>query len=109
MWCSRAKRRKVNGPPCRGGGPDRTAGGTTTGAARSSCSVPADCTPGSYAVDEPPATPGMMSPVGMPGADESLAQRLLAGDRRALARGISLVENNDPEGWALVKEVYPRT
>src|ERR1700752_887886 len=45
----------------------------------------------------------------MPGADESLAQRLLAGDRRALARGISLVENDDPEGWALVKEVYPRT
>src|SRR5579862_6007906 len=45
----------------------------------------------------------------MPGADESLAQRLLAGDRRALARGISLVENDDPEGWALVKEIYPRT
>src|ERR1700760_4403838 len=45
----------------------------------------------------------------MPGADESLSQRLLAGDRRALARGISLVENDHPEGWALVKEVYPRT
>jgi len=45
----------------------------------------------------------------MPGADEPLAQRLLAGDRRALARGISLVENDDPDGWALVKEVYPRT
>src|SRR5438270_501944 len=110
MWCSRAKRRKVSGPPCRGGGPDRTAAGrATAGAARSSCSVPADCTPGSYAVDEAPATPGMMSRVGMPGADESLAQRLLAGDRRALARGISLVENDDPEGWALVKEVYPKT
>ena len=50
-----------------------------------------------------------MMPAGMPGADESLAQRLLDGDRRALARGISLVENDDPEGWALVKEVYPRT
>src|ERR1700758_2708102 len=46
---------------------------------------------------------------GMPGADESLAQRLLAGDRRALARGISLVENDDPEGWELVRTVYPRT
>src|SRR6201997_5518243 len=46
---------------------------------------------------------------GMPGADESLARRLLDGDRRALARAISLVENDDPEGWALVKEVYPRT
>jgi len=45
----------------------------------------------------------------MPGADEPLAQRLLAGDRRALARGISLVENDDPDGWALVKEIYPRT
>ena len=45
----------------------------------------------------------------MPGADESLAQRLLDGDRRALARGISLVENDDPEGWALVREIYPRT
>src|SRR5579863_1666675 len=45
----------------------------------------------------------------MAGAEEPLAQRLLAGDRRALARGISLVENDDPKGWALVKEVYPRT
>jgi LAO/AO transport system kinase len=45
----------------------------------------------------------------MTGADGSLAQRLLDGDRRALARGISLVENDDPEGWALVKEIYPRT
>jgi LAO/AO transport system kinase len=40
---------------------------------------------------------------------DSLAQRLLAGDKRALARGISLVEDDDPEGWALVKEVYPHT
>jgi LAO/AO transport system kinase len=38
-----------------------------------------------------------------------LAERLLDGDKRALARGISLVENDDPEGWALVREVYPRT
>jgi LAO/AO transport system kinase len=38
-----------------------------------------------------------------------LAERLLAGDRRALARAISLVENDDPEGWALVREVYPKT
>ena len=41
-------------------------------------------------------------------ADE-LAQRLLQGDKRALARAISLVENNDPEGWALVREVFPKT
>jgi LAO/AO transport system kinase len=38
-----------------------------------------------------------------------LAENLLAGDKRALARAISLVENDDPEGWALVREVYPRT
>ncbi len=38
-----------------------------------------------------------------------LAERLLAGDKRALARAISLVENDDPEGWTLVREVYPRT
>ena len=30
------------------------------------------------------------------------------GDKRALARAISLVENDDPEGWALVREVYPQ-
>jgi LAO/AO transport system kinase len=38
-----------------------------------------------------------------------LAQRLLDGDRRALARAISLVEDDRPEGWALVREVYPHT
>jgi LAO/AO transport system kinase len=43
-------------------------------------------------------------------ADEpSLAQRLVAGDKRALARAISLVEDDDPAGWELVREVYPRT
>src|ERR671913_230347 len=41
--------------------------------------------------------------------DRTLAERLLAGDKRALARGISLVEDDDPEVWALVREVYPRT
>src|SRR5215813_6744873 len=40
---------------------------------------------------------------------DSLAQRLLAGDKRALARAISLVEDDEPDGWALVKEVYPHT
>ena len=39
----------------------------------------------------------------------SLAERLLAGDKRALARGISLVEDDDPEGWELVREIYPHT
>jgi len=41
--------------------------------------------------------------------DRSLADRLLGGDKRALARGISLVEDDDPAGWELVRAVYPRT
>src|SRR5215217_3313140 len=40
---------------------------------------------------------------------DDLARRLLDGDKRALARGISLVEDDDPAGWALVREVYPHT
>ena len=39
----------------------------------------------------------------------TLAQRLLDGDRRALARAITLVEDDRPEGWDLVREVYPHT
>ncbi len=39
----------------------------------------------------------------------TLGERLLAGDRRALARGISLVENRDPEGDRLVAELFPHT
>ncbi|MBE2319209.1 methylmalonyl Co-A mutase-associated GTPase MeaB [Solirubrobacter sp. CPCC 204708] len=38
-----------------------------------------------------------------------LAERLLQGDKRALARGISLVEDDDPVGWELVRAVYPKT
>jgi LAO/AO transport system kinase len=38
-----------------------------------------------------------------------LTEGLLAGDKRALARAISLVEDDDPEGWALVREAYPHT
>src|SRR4051794_21522182 len=41
--------------------------------------------------------------------DRSLAQRLLDGDRRALARSITLVENEDPDGYEIVREIYPRT
>ena len=39
----------------------------------------------------------------------SIAERLLSGDKRALARAITLVENDDPAGWELVREVFPRT
>jgi LAO/AO transport system kinase len=42
-------------------------------------------------------------------ADATLADRLISGDKRALARGISLVENRDPEGDRLVADVFPRT
>jgi LAO/AO transport system kinase len=42
-------------------------------------------------------------------ADGTLAERLVAGDKRALARAITLVESDDPAGWELVREVYPRT
>src|SRR6201995_4907330 len=45
----------------------------------------------------------------MPTADPTLAQRLLDGDRRALARAITLIENDDPAGWELVREGYPHT
>jgi LAO/AO transport system kinase len=42
-------------------------------------------------------------------ATESLGERLISGDKRALARAISLVENRDPEGDRLVAELFPRT
>ncbi len=41
--------------------------------------------------------------------DAPLAERLVAGDKRALARAITLIENGDPAGWELVREVFPRT
>src|SRR6478609_2406544 len=42
-------------------------------------------------------------------ASQTLAQRLLDGDKRALARAITLVESDDPAGWELVREVFPKT
>lgn len=42
-------------------------------------------------------------------AQSELAARLLAGDRRALARAITLVQDDDPAGWELVREIYPHT
>jgi LAO/AO transport system kinase len=39
----------------------------------------------------------------------SLLDRLLKGDKRALARAISLVEDDDPEGWEIVSAAYPHT
>src|ERR671921_1944676 len=42
-------------------------------------------------------------------AEGTLAERLVAGDKRALARAFTLVESDDPAGWDLVREIYPRT
>jgi GTPase len=42
-------------------------------------------------------------------SEGTLAERLLAGDKRALAKAISLIENDEPAGWELVREVYPHT
>jgi GTPase len=41
--------------------------------------------------------------------EASLAERLVDGDKRALARAITLIENDDPKGWELVREVFPKT
>jgi LAO/AO transport system kinase len=40
---------------------------------------------------------------------QPLVERLVAGDKRALARAITLIESDDPAGWELVREVYPNT
>ena len=40
---------------------------------------------------------------------ETLAAGVREGDRRALARAITLVENGDPLAYELVREVYPDT
>jgi LAO/AO transport system kinase len=42
-------------------------------------------------------------------ATGSLAERIRARDTRALARAISLVEDDDPRGWEVVRELYPHT
>jgi len=42
-------------------------------------------------------------------APAALEAGVLAGDRRALARAISLVEDGDPGAYELVRAVYPRT
>src|SRR5919199_1562733 len=99
LWLSipwrRMKRSSTSGPPCSGAGAPRTCSGLDgfVTVAISGILVRAGC-------HHPP-------PMADPG--RTLAERLLAGDKRALARGISLVEDDDPEGWALVKEVYPHT
>jgi LAO/AO transport system kinase len=45
----------------------------------------------------------------LPRDAETLGKRLRDGDRRALARSISLVENGDAVGHDLVRDLYPHT
>jgi len=40
---------------------------------------------------------------------ESLAAGVRAGDRRALARAITLVENREPLAYEVVRDLYPET
>jgi LAO/AO transport system kinase len=40
---------------------------------------------------------------------EQLVEGIRRGDRRALARAITLVESSDPSSYELVKELYPET
>lgn len=40
---------------------------------------------------------------------DEMIPKLLEGDKRALARAISLIENGDPAGGELVREVFPLT
>jgi LAO/AO transport system kinase len=40
---------------------------------------------------------------------ESLLEGVRSGDRRALARAITLVENSDPLAYELVRDLYPET
>jgi LAO/AO transport system kinase len=42
-------------------------------------------------------------------AAAELSDRLVEGDKRALARAISLIENGDPVGAEVVSTLYPRT
>jgi LAO/AO transport system kinase len=50
-----------------------------------------------------------MSGQAVPPAVSSLARRVRAGDVRAIARAISLVEDDEPDAAALVRELFPST
>jgi LAO/AO transport system kinase len=42
-------------------------------------------------------------------ATASLAERVLAGDARSIARAISLIEDEAPAGAVVIRDIYPRT
>lgn len=45
----------------------------------------------------------------MPDSQQAWAQKILAGDRRAIARAISAIESAEPDGVALLKLLFGRT
>src|SRR4051794_17030829 len=106
MRWRRMKRSSVGRPPWSGGGGPRSPSPVPVGGGPAIASVLASSMrlPMLFAplVPLPPVPP-------LPTTAAELAERLLAGEKRALARAISLVENDDPEGWALVREVFPKT
>ena len=44
----------------------------------------------------------------MPEIDHDFVEKILAGDRRAIARAISSVENRDPSAVPLLRELFPK-
>jgi LAO/AO transport system kinase len=56
-----------------------------------------------------PASSLPASPVRPPGAGASLSERVLAGDMRAMARAISLIEDEAAAGAELIRRIYGRT
>src|SRR5580698_10451295 len=108
MWLARMNRSKASGPPCSDSGALRTVSASSSLRILAPASlvwagvgVEGSAIVGSIAVES--YCPAMIAPAM---SDSTLAQRLLDGDRRALARAITLVEDDRPEGWELVKEVY---
>src|ERR1700723_2666751 len=115
MWLARMKRSSASGPPLRGGGCVRSSIGGPAGGrvedleegSRGGALAEGSLRRSRCRIDGESYWPAMIAPA--MGESGTLAQRLLAGDRRALARAISLVEDDRPEGWELVREVYPHT
>jgi len=44
----------------------------------------------------------------MPETSQAWAEKIFAGDRRAISRAISAVENGDAAGFALLKRIFPK-
>src|ERR1700749_2402874 len=99
MRFARMNRSSARGPPCAGAGARRTSPAIAAEVSLAGASASSSIAVESYC-------PAMISHAM---TDSTLATRLLEGDRRALARAISLVEDDRPEGWELVREIYPKT